>query len=292
MKITFTPKRFSASSLSVIDEANNIIAEYQRDGLILTLRQLYYQFVSRDLISNTQKEYLRLGNIVNDARLAGLIDWDVIEDRGRNLQSLSTWSSPKEIIRACASQYKTDLWKNQDCRVEVWIEKQALEGVIESICQSLRVAYFSCKGYVSQSEMFNAGYNRFRKYIQNGQLPVILHFGDHDPSGIDMTRDISERLKMFSSSNIEVRRLALNWDQIEVYDPPPNPAKVSDTRFETYMKSFGSESWELDALDPHVLVNLISSEVDQLKDRNKWEKSVSEEAEHKKVLLQIEKQLK
>ena len=276
-KISFINKGFSKASRQVIFQANSIINEYLKAGLRLTLRQLYYQFVARGYLPNQQREYNRLGVIINEARLAGLVDWTAIEDRGRNLMKSPHWDGPAQIIRSAAYSYKIDLWKDQDNRVEVWIEKQALEGVIESICRKLRVPYFSCKGYVSQSEMWDAGYNRLREYLDDGQTPVILHFGDHDPSGIDMTRDIEDRLSLFLGEPVDVRRLALNYNQVEQYNPPPNPAKVTDSRYVGYQIKHGDESWELDALDPHVLVDLISENVDDLKDPDLWDEALERE---------------
>ena len=77
----FKATKFRASSLAIIDQANEIIDEYQADGYDLTLRQLYYQFVARNLIPNSQSEYNKLGTAINNGRLAGLIDWDAIKDR-------------------------------------------------------------------------------------------------------------------------------------------------------------------------------------------------------------------
>jgi len=93
MKIAFQEKRFNQASLDVIDQANDIIEEYEGMGLGLTLRQLYYQFVSKDLIPNTEASYKRVGKIINNARLAGLIDWSAIEDRTRNLQGDRDWET-------------------------------------------------------------------------------------------------------------------------------------------------------------------------------------------------------
>jgi hypothetical protein len=136
--ICYVPKSFRPDTQTRINQANEIIVEYQAQGFKLTLRQLYYQFVSRDLIPNTVQSYKSLGDVVNDGRLAGLIDWDAIEDRTRNLRSGPHWSSPRSIVRACADQYAVDLWDAQDNYVEVWIEKDALVGVIEGICNELR----------------------------------------------------------------------------------------------------------------------------------------------------------
>jgi len=267
-KIKYQNIKLGPAKLAVVAQANAIIEEYAAQGFDLTLRQLYYQFVSRDLIANRMQEYKRLGDIINDARLAGLIDWLAIVDRTRNLKSLSHWDSPSDIVRAVAEQYNVDRWVNQHNRVEVWIEKDALVGVIEGVCEELDVPYFSCRGYTSQSEMWMAAM-RLKKYARNGQTPVILHFGDHDPSGIDMTRDITDRLELFMGG-IEVRRMALNMNQVEEYQPPPNPAKLTDSRVHAYIREYGAESWELDALEPAVLAGLIRNEIGSLQDANAW----------------------
>lgn len=287
MKIAYTSQKFNKATLDIIQKANQVIAEYMAKGFKLTLRQLYYQFVSRDWIPNKQKEYKRLGSIISNGRLAGLIDWDAIEDRGRNLIALGSWNSPADIISACASQFRIDRWKNQDVRVEVWIEKEALIGVVAPVCNRWRIPHFACKGYVSQSEMRDAGANRLRRYIQNGQTPIVLHFGDHDPSGIDMTRDIRERVSMFAGRGVEIRRLALNMQQIEEYDPPPNPAKETDARFEDYRAIHGNESWELDALNPEVIAGLIETEVRTLVEIDRWDESGKEEDDHRASLTRI-----
>lgn len=254
-KIKYVERDFSDKTLATIGKANEIIAAYTAQGYMLTLRQLYYQFVSRDLIANKTTEYKRLGSIINDARLAGLIDWNAIEDRTRNLASLSHWGSPSDIITSASESFRVDKWEGQPNRVEVWIEKEALAGVFERVCQEFDVPFLCCRGYTSQSEMW-VGAQRLLRHAKGGQKPLILHFGDHDPSGIDMTRDIQDRLFMFGC-RLELQRLALNMDQVREYDPPPNPAKETDSRFAGYIREYGDESWELDALEPQVLAQLV-----------------------------------
>lgn len=284
MKQQFQEINFRQPSREIIAQANTIITSYQARGFTLTLRQLYYQFVSRDLIANKQTEYKRLGKIINDGRLAGLIDWSAIEDRTRNLKKSPAWESPESIIDAVASQYKEDLWLTQPNYVEVWIEKDALIGVIEPICETRRLPYFACRGYASQSELYDAG-RRLASRARQGKDIIILHLGDHDPSGLDMTRDIQGRLSKFAgSSSVEVRRLALNMNQIEQYDPPPNPAKDTDARFEGYRVEFGDESWELDALDPDVIADLIDVEVEEIVDLPAWNDASDEERTNRRGL--------
>lgn len=261
-RIKYSDKTLCPAHLAIIKRANAIIREYQEAGYKLTLRQLYYQFVARDWIANKQSEYKRLGGIIGDGRLCGLIDWDALEDRGRNLSILNSWDGPNDIVAACSRQFRLDVWGDQPYHVEVWIEKEALIGVVEPVCQELRIGAFACKGYVSLSEMWDAGHNRLRERVRAGKKIVIFHMGDHDPSGIDMTRDIEERLQLLSGSpDLEIRRIALNYDQVEEYGPPPNPAKSVDPRFKRYEIEHGDESWELDALPPNVLGDLIRTSV-------------------------------
>jgi hypothetical protein len=277
-QIAYIDKTFTSKSLAIIEKANEICADYRRQGYDLTLRQLYYQFVSRDLIANKDTEYKRLGNIINDARLAGLLDWYYIVDRTRNLRGLGHWDHPGDILNGAASGYMTDRWANQPYYVEVWIEKDALVGVIAGACDDLDVPYFSCRGYTSQSELWGAG-RRLIRHTNTGQKAVIIHLGDHDPSGIDMTRDITDRLALFGAV-AEVDRIALNMDQVRVYNPPPNPAKLTDARAEGYIAKHGGSSWELDALNPATLDALVRSHITDLRDDSRWESdTVAMEAE-------------
>ncbi|MCK9569055.1 hypothetical protein M0R72_08945 [Candidatus Pacearchaeota archaeon] len=286
-RVAFIKKRFNSSSKRVIAQANAIIEEYVKQGLRLTLRQLYYQFVARDLVPNQQKEYKRLGHIISEGRLAGLVDWDAIEDRTRSSNTVSAWDSPEDIIAACAGQFKIDLWDGQEYRPEVWVEKEALAGVIAPVAAKLRVVSLACRGYTSSSELFDAGYRRLRSIAQAGQTPVIIHLGDHDPSGIDMTRDIIDRMGMFVGRPIEVNRIALNMDQIEEFSPPPNPAKETDSRYPAYVDRYGESCYELDALDPAYMAKIIESTVARYRDDDLYDEHREEEAAHRDTLSKI-----
>jgi hypothetical protein len=288
MREHFIDRRFSKGSLALIEQANEIVDQYRAQGFVLTLRQLYYQFVARGLIPNQQSEYKRLGSVINDARLAGLLDWDMIEDRTRNLEDLPRWDTPQDLIYAISEQYRSDIWSDQSHRPEVWIEKEALVGVVEPVCRELRVPYFACRGYGSQSELWRAGH-RFRRHVRKGQHVIVLHFGDHDPSGIDMTRDNADRLALFSRMNgaVEVRRLALNMDQVEQYNPPPNPAKATDARFAGYEAIHGDESWELDALEPQLISDLVRENVEALIDRARWNAVIAAEETARGVMKNV-----
>lgn len=286
MRERFIDKAFSSAHSQLIATANGIIGEYQGMGFTLTLRQLYYQFVARGVIANKQTEYKRLGGIINDARLAGRIDWDAIEDRTRTVEKPNAWQSPESILSAVASQYREDIWEDQPRYVQVRIEKEALVGVIEPVCDRWRVPYLACRGYVSQSVQYSDA-KLMEWMARQGRRPLILYLGDHDPSGMDMTRDNRERTSMFARRDVEVIRLALNMDQIEEYDPPPNPAKETDSRSGPYIEEYGESSWELDALDPPVIDKLIDDAISEVIDFGAWNASLRHEAEKRATLTSI-----
>jgi hypothetical protein len=230
--------------------------------------------VSRGLLPNKQSEYKRLGEIIGDARLAGLVRWDRIVDRTRNRQSVSHWSSPASILDGCAFSYRIDKWKDQPWRPWVWIEKEALVGVIERVCRRLDAQWFACRGYVSLSEMWASV-----QAMPYSQKILLIHLGDHDPSGIDMTRDIKDRLKMFGADydRVKVQRIALNMNQIEELNPPENPAKDTDCRFANYAAQYGESSWELDALPPDYIAGIIEDAILGVREEDKWAEAMEEE---------------
>jgi hypothetical protein len=355
-KIEYVYKSFIREHRYIIREADRICEEYAADNYNLTLRQLYYVFIAQDLFpeswidskyneknglepdtKNTQKNYKKLGGILNDARLAGEIDWDHIVDRTRNMQELNHWRDPAHLISEDADYFNIDLWEDQDLRMEIWVEKDALIGVVERAGRANDLPYFSCRGYTSQSEIWSAA-QRIGGYIREGKRVVVLHLGDHDPSGIDMSRDIDDRLKLFIANDwanehtiflpdaedvkkeydgdldfayeeawasmaehineahekrtgdtdsivdeypgyngpFEVRRIALNMDQVRQYNPPPNPAKLTDARARGYVATHGPESWELDALTPRQLNAVITGHIRAERDAARWNAKVAE----------------
>jgi hypothetical protein len=288
-KVCYISKAFNEKHAAVVHHANVILEEYQRQGFTLTLRQLYYQFVARGLLANSQSMYKWLGDILGDARLAGEVDWYHLEDRTRNLKGNSHWKSPAELVSHTASSFKMDKWADQPYKVEVWIEKDALLGVLDSICPKLDVDYFSCRGYTSLSEIWKAG-QRLKRAAESGKKVVILHFGDHDPSGMDMSRDILSRVRMFMDNqgqSIQVLRCALNMAQVKRLNPVPNPAKLTDSRAKRYIAEYGSSSWELDALEPAELVRLVTAGVVHFRDDKLWHAATAREQTGRDQLARV-----
>jgi hypothetical protein len=276
MKHAFLTKRFNSRSANTVKTVNTILTEYAAAGYIVTLRQLYYQLVARNYIENTEKSYKNLGQLVNDARLAGLIDWAAICDRGRETTVPPAWRDMAHILSQAAQQFAIDKWADQPNYVELMVEKQALEGVLEPVCLGLQIRFTANKGYSSASALYETGAHLHDQYCR-GKRVHVLYLGDHDPSGLDMTRDVQERLTLFSGVPVTVHRLALNMEQVEEMRPPENPAKTTDTRFHDYARRFGTSSWELDAIEPRRLAQMVTHAVESLRDGALWEIALQRE---------------
>ena len=287
MKEAFTewePK--SQTNRDLLAASVRIIKEYNTLGYRLTLRQLYYQLVARDIIPNQQAWYKRLGEVVSNGRLGGYIDWESIVDRGRTPVIPPDWSSPAAILEAAANQHRIDRWEGQEFHVEVWCEKDALSSVIEPVCRRYHVRFMANRGYSSSTAMYDAA-KRFRGVLEGDREPVVIYLGDHDPSGMDMSRDVRDRLELMTlGTGATVERLALNMDQVTQYHPPPNPAKLTDSRASGYVRLYGLESWELDALEPQVLDGLISGAIESFMDQELYDQMIEQEEAGKEAIRQ------
>lgn len=285
MRQAFEHTNFRPATLAIINTANIIITRYMKMGLKLTLRQLYYQFVAHHALPNTERSYQNLSITISNGRLAGLIDWEAIEDRGRVADEPRQWSSLENLVEIAIEQFRLPRWQTQPSYLELWVEKQALAGVLEPVAQEHHVTLMVNKGYSSQSAMYESA----KRFIRNGKGKnenVLLYLGDHDPSGEDMVRDVTDRLRRFGVPRLRVKKVALTMDQVEEYRPPPNPAKLSDSRAKKYVAEHGASSWEVDALDPDTLVKLIEKELDRVIDRAAM-KAVIEREEAQKEKLQL-----
>lgn len=281
MKQAFVERSFKPETLAMIEKCNEIIDEYLEQGLRLTLRQLYYQLVSRNIVRNVQTEYKRVGSILSDARLAGLVDWAAIEDRVRVPEIPSEWSSIEDIVEAAIRGFRLPRWEGQESYVELWVEKDALAGVLAPIATRYHIPLMVNRGYSSSSAMYESA-SRLRD-IDSGRDLFILYLGDHDPSGEDMVRDIRQRMETFGVYPT-VEKLALTTAQVEQYDPPENPVKMTDSRSPGYVARHGEHCWEVDALPPTVLRDIITSRLDRIVDRKRMAKVKEQEEEQKERL--------
>jgi hypothetical protein len=270
MKQAFDTKlRLNKANKERLQVINNILENYVAQGFTLTLRQLYYQLVSRDIVANKVEEYKKLSVLLGKGRMAGVVDWQSIEDRTRRPQKPYWVHDIPDAINDLIGQYRLNRMKGQAQQIEVWIEKDALSSVFKRVTEKYHINLMVNRGYSSISAMYEAG-----KRLKNGD--TILYFGDHDPSGLDMVRDIADRLEEFGK-DVNVWPIALTTAQVRLYNPPENPAKLKDPRSAEYVQQFGLSSWELDALEPSTLMQMCEEAILSIIDLPKWETQVRQE---------------
>jgi len=270
----------------VVANIISIVDEYAAEGYILTLRQLHYQFVGHvEGFINHITAYKKLGDIVDDCRYSGTIDWGAIEDRGRVPYIPYSVNSVEHALQDTIDQYRLDRQEGQSNHVELWSEKDALAGILRRSTEKYHIQLIINKGYSSSSAMYSA-YNRILNNSLHEGMTTILYFGDHDPSGLDMVRDISERLTfmieqgeyhLVASDIFQIIQIGLTMQQIKKYKLPPNPTKLTDSRSDKYIAKFGKTCWEVDALKPQVLTSIIESHIQQQIDVEKYKEMVTRE---------------
>lgn len=272
-------------------QIKKVVNEYMSQGDNLTNRQLYYQLVTLNIIPNADEIYKRICTFITDMKYSGMLDWDAIEDRGRVPQKHIEFTCIQNRIESAIYNYRLPRWDNQNNYVELYVEKEALKGVFESVSDKFHI-YLGCnKGYSSSSTMYEIA-QRFKDKIKEGKKCYLCYFGDHDSSGLDMTRDIKERIVEFISkgeeycdpSMFEVVPLALNMGQIKKYNPPPNPAKITDPRAKWYIQKYGNKSWELDSLKPSVLREIAERGILNYVDVDNYNSVIEKEEEHKQIM--------
>jgi hypothetical protein len=291
-KVTYYDKpRKSKANLELLDTINKIIDEYLTKGYKLTLRQLYYQLVSRDIIPNKGTMYHKLSTLLKDDRMMGLVDWNSIEDRIRVPKIPYCSSGVYQTLHNAAWSHRLDRLEDQDTYIEVWAEKDALSGIIYNVTRDYHINLMINRGYSSCTAMYDAS-SRLFEQMNQGKNCVILYLGDHDPSGEDMVRDIGDRLQEFGVCDATIKKIGLTYEQVQMYNSPPNPAKVTDPRAKDYIALYGPVSWEVDALKPEILDDILRTEIESCIDLQKYEARKEEEAIQKKILYDFAEEYK
>jgi len=288
MKQKYRDIRIYPKRLFLIERANSVLEDYMKQGYHLTLRQLYYQLVAKLIIPNTIQEYQKLSSTMVAARMSGLTDWGALEDRVRQ-PCLPYWVTDiPDAINDTIRDYRLPRQLHQPYHMEIWTEKDAVSSILKRVSSFYHIYLMVNRGYSSCSAMKGAA-----DRIINTQKPTkIFYAGDHDPSGLDMLRDIRERLGEFRVEGFEVVPVALTEEQIRKYNPPPNPTKISDPRAHWYIKTHGKDSWELDALQPQVLERLMREAVRSFMDKEKFVVMLDREKHDKRKLKKIMEELK
>lgn len=310
---------------------SNIVNDYMKKKIKLSNRQLYYRLVGKDLIPNFIEIYKRICKFLTDCRYGGYIDWDAIEDRGRVPERRSQWNTIQDLIDTAVDSYRLPRWKDQKYYIELYCEKEAMDSVLRPVADKYHIYFGYNKGYCSASTIYDIA-KRVKKQIENRKIVKILYLGDHDPSGLDMIRDVETRIKEFLkiwcenyffetecenkdsewfetdelghdgwrwffetdyiNGKFELIHVALTTKQIKQYHPPPNPAKFSDPRATTYISKYGEVSWELDSLEPELLMQLTEEAILQFLDVDKYNVWIKKEEKESKALVDFGSSLK
>jgi len=314
MKQCYKPPRMRLDTLARLAQVNEVVEHYQKQGLRLTLRQLYYQLVTQNIIANEEREYKRLSSLLSKARLAGLTDWDAIEDRIRRPERPNEFADLDELVKVALDSYRRPRMEGQPNYVELWVEKDALAGVLAPIAKHWHITLMVNRGYSSQSAMYEAAC-RIDHACRNADgvpqaEPIILYLGDLDPSGEDMVRDVRSRLNDFLWGyqdgderisptgwfidvsdalpvQVRVEKIAITPEQVAKYGPPPNPTKLKDSRAAAYIAEHGHHSWEVDALRPEVLQRLIEARLGDLIDQVMVDAVIAQEMQDRSLLRKI-----
>lgn len=248
--------KFQKKTLILLEKIKGILEEYEQQKIKVTLRQLYYQLVARGTVPNKENEYKKVSRILTEGRYNGFISWESIEDRSRIPRIPNIFKDIPELLEIAKKSYQKDRWQQQEFYVELWTEKDAISSVIRPVTDRWQVPVSVNRGYLSTSSVYDSA----QRFLKQDKKNIILYLGDHDPSGLDMDRDIKNRLSEMGVE-VEIIRIGLTIEQIRTYNPPENPAKIKDTRAKKYIGLYGTKSWEVDALDPEMLQGLIEDSI-------------------------------
>lgn len=289
---------WEASLIGLQSWTEDVLEEHEAIDIRLTNRQFYYQLVGKDLIPNADEIYKRICVFLTDSRYAGRIDWESIEDKERGSEMPSDWENVNAIISSAIYSYRLPRWQDQDYYLEMYCEKKAGINTLKPIADKWHIHFGFNKGYSSASAMYELS-KRIAEQIEDGKKARILYFGDHDASGLDMIRDIRTRIIEFligghividplgddeDNPNFEIIPVALTMQQIKKWNPPPNPAKMTDPRAKWYIAQFGKVSWELDSLKPLELRKMADKSVREFVAVDKYNAWIKREDKEKQAL--------
>ncbi len=263
-----------AKTQNIIDQARDILQEYHP----MTLRQVYYQLVSGQVIENSRSAYQGVSNALVDARLEGSIPWEWLEDRLRRPSIYGGYRDPAHFALVMKYRYYRDIWPTQPRRFEAWLEKDALSGIFTNVCSRYNVTLNVGRGYDGWDSIHNAA-----ERYGTGENWTILYYGDFDPSGDDMVRSLRERLGQLRSFPTIIK-IALSMDDVTRYELPPNKTKPTDTRRGAFIEKHGDVAVELDALRPAVLEESLRTEIEKLMDMSAFRATEEQEKKDRELI--------
>jgi hypothetical protein len=259
---------------AIREDLARIVAEIQP----CTVRQAYYQATVQGVIRKTDAGYRRVVELLVELRIAGAIPWGQLVDNTRYMRKPVSHHSLLDAADRWARTYRRDLLTARDQNVEVWLEKDALSGVIEPVTVEYDVPLMCCRGYPSLTYVHDAA-ERIAAHAEVGNATTVYYLGDHDPSGRDIDRNLEARLRQFAPEvELSFARIAVTAEQILAWSLPSRPTKTTDSR----ARGFDGDSVELDAIHPadlrdlvrrHVLRHVDQDELERLREIEEAERS-------------------
>jgi hypothetical protein len=251
-----SPIKRARATKAEVEARREALLDIIEAGRPMTVRQVFYQATVRGLVEKAESGYGKIQTDLTRMRRAGELPYNWLADNTRWQRKPRTFSGVEEALKATAAFYRKNLWADADCYVEIWLEKDALSGVIYPVTSMYDVPLMVARGYASLSFLHTAA-----EYIDSLDVPAyIYHLGDFDPSGVNAGEKIEETLRELApDADIYFERIAVTPAQINAWDLPTRPTKTSDTR----SKGFGNISVELDAIEPNTLRNLVQETIEQ-----------------------------
>lgn len=276
-----------ASGQKLVGEIKTIMEEF--GSMRMTIRQIYYQLVSRHIIPNNLNAYKNYDRIITRAREEDLIDSYKISDTSKPVLIWKSWDSLADYLDSVKYGYNKTKWTEQEQYVEIWLEKDALRGVFENTVSRYDVPLVIGRGYQSHTNLVRAK-DRIRERMDEGKSVHIVYFGDFDPTGLDIPRQIKDKLESMGLE-FDFHRVAITPEQIAQYQIPPIPTKKSDSRAGKFIKEHGDQAVELDALNPKVLQELLENSIKAYLDEDLFEETLAKENKDEEKLREIIKEL-
>jgi hypothetical protein len=238
-----------------MDARADALLDIAEEAQPCTVRQVFYQATVRGIVEKTEAGYAKVQRMLADLRLDGALPWDWIADNTRWQRKPTTWDSLRDALEATAQTYRRSLWTSADAYVEIWLEKDALAGVLYPVTERWDVPLMVTRGYSSLTFLNGAA-----SYIAELGKPAFLyHFGDFDPSGQDAAAKVESTLReMAPEAEIHFTQTAVCPWQIDYWKLPTRPTKATDSRTKRWS---GGESVELDAIDANELRSLCNLEI-------------------------------
>jgi len=276
---------------SIVTATNEVLSQYSTR---LTVRQIYYRLISPpfQLFENLAKNYKNFDRLLTKARENDDVDWERIEDRARTTIGGDKGYDGTEdyvdnMLYIDGDNYTRKMWEDQPEYIEVWVEKDALAALVSNAAEGFRVLTFPTRGYSSFTGVMQA-IERFADLDENKRITV-LHFTDHDPSGLNMKDDLARRLNEYGEGNVRIIRPALTFEQVQAMGLAPNPTKKADSRTPAYAAQYGDQCWELDAMLPDELQRIIKEAISTHIDAERWQRTLDRiERERKAITTVIE----